>query len=221
MRNTALALALVAGLASLQAQTPSKVGIINIQNAIIMTKEGQKALKDLEGKAAPKKAELEKRQSEIQALQEKLNKTSNVGGDEEKQRLMRDIDQKTKAFRRDVDDAQADLDQENQKVINTIGQGLMAVLDKYAKDNGYSIILDVSNQQTSNVLFAANGTDVTQDIVALYDKNSGAPATSAAPAATRPGTSAPAATSAPAPSRLTTPAPAKPTGAPTTPPVKK
>lgn len=199
VRLTALALALaLAG--ALSAQTPTKVGIIHIQNAIIGTKEGQKALKDLEAKSAPKKAELEKRQAEIQALQEKLNKTSNVGGDEVKAGLMRDIDQKTKAFRRDVDDAQADLDQENQKVINTIGQGLMAVLDKYAKDNGYSIILDVSNQQTSNVLFAANGTDVTQEIVVLYDKNAGGP-----PAVS----SAPAPTPAPKPA-ATTPAPAKP-----------
>ena len=201
MRLTALALAF-AFAGALSAQTPTKVGIIHIQNAIIGTKEGQKALKDLEAKAAPKKAELEKRQAEIQGLQEKLNKTSNVGGEEVKNNLMREIDQKTKAFRRDVDDAQADLDQENQKVINTIGQGLMAVLDKYAKDNGYSIILDVSNQQTSNVLFAANGTDVTQEIVTLYDKNAGAP---------------PAVSAAPKPA---TPAPAKPAAATPT-PVKK
>jgi outer membrane protein len=201
VRLTALALALaLAG--ALSAQTPTKVGIIHIQNAIIGTKEGQKALKDLEAKAAPKKAELERRQAEIQALQEKLNKASNVGGDDVKAGLMRDIDQKTKAFRRDVDDAQADLDQENQKVINTIGQGLMAVLDKYAKDNGYAIILDVSNQQTSNVLFAANGTDVTQEIVVLYDKNSGtAPAVSSTPKPVTP---------APAKPSVTPPAPATP-----------
>lgn len=217
MRLTALALAFaLAGAASAQAQNaPTKVGIINIQSAIIGTKDGQKALKELEAKSAPKKAELEKRQAEIQSLQEKLNKTSNVGGDEEKQRLMREIDQKTKAFRRDVDDAQADLDQENSRVINTIGQGMMAVLDKYAKDNGYSIILDVSNQQNNIVLFAANGTDVTQDIIALYDKNapSGAPATSAAPKPTS-ATPPPPATAKPAP-----PAAGKPTG--TAPPVKK
>lgn len=203
MRLTALALAFaLAGAASAQAQNaPGKVGIINIQGAIIGTKDGQKALKELEAKSAPKKAELEKRQAEIQGLQEKLNKASNVGGEEEKQRLMREIDQKTKAFRRDVDDAQADLDQENGRVINTIGQGMMAVLDKYAKDNGYSIILDVSNQQNNIVLFAANGTDVTQDIVALYDKNApaAAPATSAAP---KPG-----ATAAPAAGRAVPPTP--------------
>ena len=154
------------------AQPPTKVGIIHIQNAILGTKDGQKALQELEARSSPKKKELEKRQGDILALQEQLNKSSNVGGEEAKQKLMREIDQKKKAFTRDVDDAQADLDQENQKVLNELGGRIMAVLDKYSNDNGFALILDVSNQQTSPVLFAANGIDVTRDIIALYDKNS-------------------------------------------------
>src|SRR4051812_42939292 len=142
--------------------TPTKVGIIHIQNAILGTKDGQKALQDLEARSAPKKKELERRQAEIVALQDQLNKSSNVGGEEAKQKLIRDIDAKKKSFTRDVDDAQADLDQENQKVLNELGGRIMAVLDKYSTDNGFALILDVSNQQTSQVLFAASGIDVTR-----------------------------------------------------------
>jgi outer membrane protein len=186
---------------SAQTQPPTKVGIIHIQNAILGTKDGQKALQELEARSAPKKKELEKRQADILALQEQLNKSSNVGGDEAKQKLIRDIDQKKKAFSRDVDDAQADLDQENQKVLNELGGRIMAVLDKYSKDNGYALILDVSNQQTSPVLFAANGIDVTRDIIALYDKNS--------PGMSSPAPAAPAKTPTPAP-RPAAPATPKP-----------
>jgi outer membrane protein len=186
-------LALGAAMVSSAQPPPTKVGIIHIQNAILGTKDGQKALQELEARSAPKKKELERRQAEIIALQEQLNKSSNVGGEEAKQKLMREIDQKKKAFSRDVDDAQADLDQENQKVLNELGGRIMAVLDKYSNDNGYTLILDVSNQQTSPVLFAANGIDVTREIIALYDKNapsmtspSKAPPSSVTPA--RPGT---------------------------------
>jgi len=176
------------------AQAPSKVGIINIQSAIVGTREGQAAVKDLEAKSAPKKRELEKLQSEINGLREKLNKLSGVGSEEQKQSLMRDIDGKTKSFNRQVEDAQAELDQEQGRLLNELGGKMLAVLDKYAKDNGYTIILDVSAQNTP-VLFAANGIDVTQDVVALYDKNAApagpatggaAPSTSTAPATTRP-----------------------------------
>jgi outer membrane protein len=175
--------------ASAQSAAPTKIGIINIQAAIIGTREGQAAAKELEAKSAPKKKELEKVQSEIRALQDQLSKMSSVGSDEQKQRLMRDIDTRTKSFNRQVEDAQTELDQEQNRVLNELGGKMLAVLDKYAKDNSFAVILDVS-QQNSPVLFAANGIDVTQEVVALYDKNAPA-ATSAAPAPSSTGAAAP------------------------------
>jgi outer membrane protein len=193
---TALGASVIASAAMAWAQTaatPTKVGIINIQAAIIGTREGQAAAKELEAKSAPKKKELEKLQSEIQGLREKLNRMGSVGSEEQKQSLMRDIDTRTKSFNRQVEDAQAELDQEQGRVLNELGGKLLAVLDKYAKDNGYAVILDVSQQNTP-VLFAANGIDVTQEVVALYDKN--APAGGPSPAATGGAAAAPAATGA-------------------------
>jgi outer membrane protein len=171
-----------------QTATPTKVGIINIQAAIIGTKEGQAAAKSLEAKSEPKKKELEKLQSEINALRDQYNKIGSVGSEEQKRKLAGDIDAKTKSFNRQVEDAQAELDQDQQRVLNELGGKMLAVLDKYAKDNGFAVVLDVS-QQNSPVLFAANGIDVTQDVVALYDKNAptaGAAAPAATPAASKP-----------------------------------
>jgi outer membrane protein len=171
-----------------QAAAPTKVGIINIQAAIIGTKDGQAAAKQLEEKSAPKKKQLEGLQAEISGLRDKLNKMSSVGSEDEKRKLMGDIDAKTKSFNRQVEDAQAELDQDQGRVLNELGGRLLAVLDKYAKDNGYAVILDVSQQNTP-VLFAANTIDVTKDVVELYDKNAPAAAapSAATPSASRPG----------------------------------
>ena len=57
---------------------PSKIGIIHIQNAIISTKDGQKAANELQTRFAPKKADLEKKQSTISQLQDQLRKGSNT-----------------------------------------------------------------------------------------------------------------------------------------------
>jgi outer membrane protein len=160
----------------------TKVGIIHIQNAIISTKDGQKAAADLTTRFLPRRAELEKKQSTITQLQDQLRKGSNTMSEEAKQKLMREIDQNTKSFNRDTEDAQAELDQEQNKIMQELGQRIMAVIDKYAKDNGYALILDVSSQQTP-VLYATNSIDITQDIIALYDKNAPAPAAPAKPAA--------------------------------------
>jgi outer membrane protein len=167
---------------SVQPQT--KVGIIHIQNAILSTKDGQKAASELQAKFGPKKAELEKKQSTITQLQDQLRKGSNTMSEEAKEKLMREIDQGQKSLQRENEDDAAELDQEQNKIMQELGSRIMVVIDKYAKDNGYALILDVSSQQTP-VLYATNSIDITQDIIALYDKNapSASTPTPAAPAA--------------------------------------
>ena len=109
---------------------------------------------------------------------------------DQKEKLMRDIDQKTKSLNRDTEDAQAELDQEQGKIMQELGQRIMAVIDKYSKDKGYSLILDVSSQQTP-VLFASNDIDITSDIIKLYDQNAPGGAQDPLQPRRRPITSAP------------------------------
>jgi outer membrane protein len=188
--NNVIVAALALGAISLApAQpAPSKVGIINIQQAIIATRDGQKAATELQARFEPKSKELESLQGSIAGLQQELAKGSNTMAETRKTQLARDIDQKTKELNRAREDAQAEFELEQNKLLNDLGGKLMVVIDKYARDNGYAIILDVSSQQTP-VLFAANGVDITKDIIDLYDKN----APSALPPAPKPAAPKPAA----------------------------
>ena len=45
---------------------------------------------------------------------------------------------------------------------------MVDVLDRYARENGYTMVLDSSAQNTP-ILYASTQIDVTQDIVRLYD----------------------------------------------------
>ena len=178
------------------AQAPSaKFGVINIQAALVSTKDGQKAAADFESKRSPKTKELEKKQSEIRTLQESLNRGGNAMSEAAKAELVRSIDTKTKSFNRELEDAQAEWQSDQDKILQDLGQKMMAVIDKYAKENGYSMILDVSNPNTP-VLYASNTIDITKDIIDLYDKSAGTlapvkPTTGAAtPGMTAPGTPA-------------------------------
>jgi len=167
---------------------PSRVGIIAFQKALVNTKDGQKAAADLTAKFAPTKSELERKQGTIAQLQDQLRQGSGTMSKKAKQELMREIDQATGSLNRETQDAQAALDQEQNRIVQDLGQRVMAVLDKYARDNGYTLILNVSAQETP-VMFAANGTDITQDVIALCDKNSPpgtTPAKLAPPAAAPP-----------------------------------
>jgi outer membrane protein len=182
--------ALLAGAAlTLPAQAPNKIAIIHLQNAIIGTKDGQKAAKELEAKFMPKRQEIEKRQQEIAALQQQLRASSNTASEDQKNKLMRDIDTKQKALQRDGEDASAELDQEQQRLFQDIGGKVMAVIDKFASDNGYAVVIDVS-AQSSPILYASTAVDITRQVVETFDKNApaaGAPAAAPAkPAAPKP-----------------------------------
>jgi outer membrane protein len=181
-----------------------KFAVINIQGAIISTKDGQKAAAELQSKTAPKKKELEQKQNEINALQDQLNKGSNTLSDTAKNDLYKNIEAKKKNLQREVEDAQADLETDQQKLLSQLGQKILAVIEKYSRDNGITMVVDVSSQQTP-VLYASPSVDITKEIIELYDKNTGSSA--AAPATSAPAPKAPATTAAPKPA-----APAKPAG---------
>jgi outer membrane protein len=192
----ALALTLTA-----QAQQ-GKVAVINIQGAIVSTKDGQKAAAELNSKTAPKKKELEQKQNDINGLQDQLNKGTNTLSDSAKNDLYKNIETKKKSLQREVEDAQADLEQDQQKLLQGLGQKILAVIEKYSRDNGITMVVDVSSPQTP-VLYASPSIDITKEIIELYDKSTASAGASATP------------TPAPAPkppSAAPKPTPAKPAG---------
>jgi outer membrane protein len=176
-----------------QAQS-SKVAVINIQGAIISTKDGQKAAAELNAKTAPKKKALEQKQNAINALQDQLNKGANTLSDLAKNDLYKNIESKKKSLQREVEDAQSDLEADQQKVLQQLGQKILAVIEKYARDNGYTMVVDVSSPNTP-VLYASPSIDITKEIIELYDKSTAAASAPApTPAAPKPAAPKPAPT---------------------------
>lgn len=200
-------LALVLTAPAVPAQAPSsKVAIINIQGAILATKDGEKARNAIRVKFEPKAKDLEGRNGELQKKREALSKGANTMSAEAREKLTREIDDIQKKLQWDSEDMQQELQAEEGKLVNEIGQRMIQVIDEYAKAQALTVVLDVSTQQ-SPVLWAANGIDITQQIVDGYDKKFGAGA-AAAPGAT------PAAKPAAAPPATAPPAaaPKKPAG---------
>lgn len=166
-------------------QAASKVAIMNVQGAILATKDGEKAREAMRQKFEPRAKEIEGRNAELQKKRQSMTAGANTMSAEAREKLSREIDDMQKKLQWDSEDMQNDIDQEQGKLVNSIGQRLLQVVDEYAKANGYAIVLDVSAQQ-SPVLWAANGIDITQPIVELYDKKFGAgttPPSAATPAA--------------------------------------
>lgn len=181
-------IALLVAAPGLQAQqAPSKIAIINIQGAILATKDGEKARQQLSTQFEPRSKELEGRGAEINKLREQLQKGANTMSEDARQKLTREIEDKQKRLQWDGEDFQNEVQQQEQKLVSEIGQRMVQLIDEHAKAQGLAIVIDVSSQQ-SPVLWAAQGVDISTEIVQAYDKKyaGGAAAPATPPATTTP-----------------------------------
>jgi outer membrane protein len=170
---------------SVPATGGTKIGIVNIQDAIIATNEGKKEFDALQQRFAPKQSELKGLNDEVEKMKTDLQAKGDKLNDEERNKQVKLLETKQKTLQRSFDDAQTEFQQAEQEVVNRIGSKMLNVLEKYAKTNGYSVILDVSNPQTP-VLWASQGTNITKDLVDAY--NAEAPVAAPAAPTPKPGT---------------------------------
>ncbi len=166
-------------------QGGSKIAIINMQDAVMRTQEGQKLARELQEKYGPTQQRLETQQQEIVNLRDQLSRGANTMSDEVRRKLTREIQTKERSMQRDVEDARQEFNDTQQKAAGAMFQKMVAVIDKHAKTNGFSIVFDISAPQ-SPVLFALNEILITNDVIALYDQENPVAAAPAAPAAAPP-----------------------------------
>ncbi|MGB2622669.1 MAG: OmpH family outer membrane protein [Candidatus Acidiferrum sp.] len=161
------------------------VGIINLRGAIGSTEEGKQASAELQSQFAPRSAEIDNLTKQINDLQQKLQAGQGKLSQEEEARLTSDGQRLTQRLDRRRSDFQEDASAAQQEVLERIGRKMIDVLDRFARDNGYSVVLDTSGQN-SPILYASDQVNVTQDIIRLYDQ--AYPVKSAAPSTAKPAT---------------------------------
>lgn len=150
---------------------PSKVAVINIQEAIMTTAEGKKLDAALQARFAPKRTEIENAQKEITALQNQINAGGNTMSAQAKDDLNRQLQSKQRDAQQNMDNAQSDYQNAQTDLMNTVGGKMMPILKNYAEEHGYTAVIDVSLPwPQSPVLYYNPGTVITSDIVKLYDQ---------------------------------------------------
>src|SRR5947207_5969427 len=143
--------------------TPGKIGIINIKGAIVASNEGQRDFEALQKRFDPKNSELKSRNDEVEGLKKQLQTQGDKMNEDARNGLVRQIESKQTALKRFVEDTQNDLNAQQNELARSIGSKLMKTLDKYARDNGFALIMDYSTEQ-SGVLWVGQGVDITKDV---------------------------------------------------------
>jgi Skp family chaperone for outer membrane proteins len=181
---------------------PAKIALIAFEQAVFATNEGQKTVADVQKKYEPKKAQIDSLAAEIDSLKQQLQALPTTASADDRAARQRTIDTKDKELQRQAEDAQTSYNGDLQDAYGKVAQKFSVTLKNYVAQNGYTILIDVSNQQSA-VMWALPNTDVTEAVVKAYNTTSGVAAQPpAAPSASRP--------AAPKPTTPTTPKPAAP-----------
>jgi outer membrane protein len=169
--------------------TGSKIGTINIEQAIFASNEGQRDFEALSKKLEPKQTELKNMNDEVESLKKQLNAQSSTLNDDSRGALVKQVEDKTKRLERSVQDARDDAQAQQNEIAQRILQKMAPIIVKYAGDKGFGLIMDTSQPWPQGpVLWAGPSVDITKAIVDAYNAQSGVPAP------TRPITTKPAAT---------------------------
>jgi Skp family chaperone for outer membrane proteins len=166
--------------------TGTRMGTINVEQAIFATNEGQRDFEALTKKLEPKSNELKGMNDEVETLKKQLNTQGEKLNDDSRATLVKQIEQKQKSLERQVQDARDDAQNQQNEIAQRILQKMGPMLVKYAADQGFGLIIDTSNPWPNGpVLWAGPAVDITKSVVDLYNAQSGVPAP-VRPAATKP-----------------------------------
>lgn len=147
-----------------------KVGVLDLNEAVGRTKEGQKASEDLQAQFSPRNAELQKLAQEIQELENQLRMQERTLSDDARLQIARRIDQKRRTAQRLQEDFQADLQIVQNEHLGKIWANMQKVIDQYAREKGYGVVINSAATNPSPVIYAASAVDITEDIIRLYDQ---------------------------------------------------
>ena len=165
---------------------PAKIALVAFEQAVFATNEGQKAVQEVQKKYEPKKAQIDSMAQEVDSLKKQMQSAPATQSDADRASRLKAIDTKEKQLNRDAEDATNAYNADLQEAYAKVAQKVSVTLKTYVAQNGFTLLLDVSSQQ-SNVMWAVPSTDVTQAVVSAYNTSSGVAAPPpSAPSAARP-----------------------------------
>ena len=165
----------------------TKIGTINVEQAIFASNEGQRDFDALSKKLEPKQNELKGLNDEVDNLKKQLNTQGEKLNEQARATLVKQIEQKQKSLERAVQDARDDAQNQQNEIAQRILQKMAPLLVKYAGDNGFGVIIDTSNPWPNGpVLWAGPSVDITKPVVEAYNTQSGVPAPARPVAAPKP-----------------------------------
>ncbi len=149
----------------------TKIAIIDVQRLVTDSVAGKDALAKLKKLQETKIAEGKQKSDEIDGLRKRLNEGRLSLADDKIAELEKQIEEKVTSARRFQEDAEREFNKSRDGAFQDIEKRVFPVIEKYGQENGFTYIF---NKFQSGLVFAAEGTDVTDQIIQRFDAQAGA-----------------------------------------------
>jgi len=157
-----------------------KYAYVNMQVIASQSAEGRAAAEKLKAAQETKQRELQDKNKNLQAMQQKLDSGGGVLSDAARAQLQNDIDRTQRDLQRASEDAQEELQKLAQQVEEDFTRRVLPIVDKVAKEKQVHFVF---NAAQSGLIWADPGMDLTTDVITALNSSGGAkPAAPAPPA---------------------------------------
>ena len=165
-----IAAAALAGAPSAEAQA-LKIGFVNFGRLLEESPQAKAAQASLEGEFMPRQRDVAAQQKSLQEKSDKLQKEAAVMSEADRVRTEREVRDLELNVNRRFKELQEDLNLRRNEEVGKMQRALLQEVQAYAKANGYQLIV------SDGVLFAADGVDITPQLVAAIKSKAPAAAT--------------------------------------------
>jgi len=162
-----IATALLAG-AGLCSAAELKVGYIDIQRAVMESRQGKSATEKFTVEAGRVRDDILKEKERIEQAAEMLQKQSAMLTDDVRRSKELDMARRQRDYERMVEDQKTELQLKEAQLTGEILEELIPIVRDYGKKHGFSIIFERSERV---LIYADPALDLTDKIIAILDAN--------------------------------------------------
>ena len=145
------------------AQTP-KIGTIDLQRVLRESKRAIKEREVVETRADELTKEISKKQEELKALKESLEKKAPMLSEQARRDQEKEYQQKARELDWLVKDSREEMQKKQQETLAKILKSINAVVNKLGEEGNYTLIVEASV-----VAYAPGGLDITDQVIKAFD----------------------------------------------------
>ena len=146
-----------------QAEMP-RIGVFDPETVWKLTEVGKKYNQDLNDARDRLQGEIDKKQTEIDAIRDKLRQQQASLSEDKASQMQKDIQNRTIELNRMTDDATREMKSQLSDVQNKFQQMLVDTLEVYGKEKNYTLILN-----KGVVDYNSPQIDITQDLIQKFN----------------------------------------------------